>query len=481
MKFVQSLSRFDRLAILVCLLFFGAYLTLALVKHEHFLTGYDLSVDNQAVWKYSRLMAPISTVHAYAFTPVYHDHVEFVYLLISPFYWLLSDARMLIILQVVALILSGIPIYLLAKKYKINDILSLAFLISYFMFFGVQNAIWSDVHSLVFATAFLAFFIYFLDAKRKMLSTVFFLLALTSKEDIGLLTFSISFIYFLKTKEKLNLLFMFTSVGYLFFLFFVYFPSLVTGYRFSGGEGIFSDLNIINLINTAEKQSVFIYSLLQTGFLPLLNPLFLIPFVSDLGHYFVLGNERVTSAQGLFLHYRVTLAVFLIWPAILAVSKFKKLNNKYLALYVLFFAFLVTYLLHSPLTYLSKKWFWAEPSGVKNIKQAINFLPKDAYVVTQVNISPHISNRELIVTMWGEGKEFPKNSPCGEPKCDWFKWAGNPEYMLVDTSPEWNILHLLANREDFIAGLRNMEKEGIIKKHKQFDSATIYRVYARPY
>jgi len=199
-----------------------------------------------------------------------------------------------------------------------------------------------------------------------------------------------------------------------------------------------------------------------------------------LGHYFVLG-ERVTSAQGLFLHYRVTSAILLIWPAILVIGKFKKLNNKYLALYVLFFAFLVTYLLHSPLTYLSKKWFWTTPTGVKNIEKAIEALPKDAYVVTQTNISPHISNRKLIVTMWGEGKDFEKNSPCGEPKCDWFKWSGDPKFMLVDTAPEWNILHLLANREDFISALSNMEREGVIKKYKQIGTSTIYTVHKRPY
>ena len=198
MKLIRSkLRRTDYLAVLICLLFLGAYLTLALIKHANFWTGYDLSVDNQIVWEYSRFLAPISTVHAYAFTPVFYDHVEFVYALIAPFYWILPDARMLIILQTIAVILSGIPIYLLAKKYKINNFLSLAFLVSYYMFFGVQNALWSDVHSLTFGVAFLTFFIYFLDTQKKWPALLFFVLALTSKEDMGLLTFFISLFYFL--------------------------------------------------------------------------------------------------------------------------------------------------------------------------------------------------------------------------------------------------------------------------------------------
>jgi len=89
------------------------------------------------------------------------------------------------------------PIYLRSKKYKINNLASLAFLISYYMFFGVQNALWSDVHSLTFGVAFLTFFIYFLDSRKKWPTLLFFALALISKEDIGFLTFFIAFVYFL--------------------------------------------------------------------------------------------------------------------------------------------------------------------------------------------------------------------------------------------------------------------------------------------
>src|SRR5689334_16503171 len=94
------------IAAFVCLFFFSAYLTLALVKHAHFLTGYDLAVDNQVVWEYSRFLSPISSVHAYAFTSVFADHIEFVYLLLAPFYWLLPNANSLIILQAIAIGLS---------------------------------------------------------------------------------------------------------------------------------------------------------------------------------------------------------------------------------------------------------------------------------------------------------------------------------------------------------------------------------------
>lgn len=484
MRFFSKTSKFNKefiFALIICLTFFIAYLSLSLIKHLHFQTGYDLSVDNQIVWEYSRLMLPISTVHAYAFTPVFWDHIEFVYAFISPFYWILPDARMLIILQVIAIILSGIPVFLLARRHKVNLYVSYSLLISYFMFFGIQNALWSDVHSLVFGVSFLAFFIYFLDTNRKWLTILFFILALTSKEDIGLLTFLISFVYFIKNRKRINIYLMSASIIYVYLLFFVYYPNFTLGYQYANKGGLLSGINLFNFFNTTAKREVIFYSLSSFGFLPLLNPLFLIPFLGDLGHYFIAGNDTATSTHSIFLHYRVSDAVLLVLPTVFMIEKFNKLNNKFMAFYILFFTFLFTYILHSPLTYLTKKWFWTQPSGVKNINKILQYLPQDAYVVTQVNISPHISNRKLIVIMWGDTKDFKENSPCGLEKCAWFKWARNPKYMVVDTSPEWNIINLLANREDFIAGLNNMEKVGNIKKYKQIGSSVIYYVQKNPY
>ena len=134
-------------------------------------------------------------------------------------------------------------------------------------------------------------------------------------------------------------------------------------------------------------------------------------FLADIAHYFVLGSSYVSSAQGLFLHYRSTLALFLAWPTIIAVSKIKKLNTIWIALYLIFCAITVQYLLHLPLSYLAKGWFWKEPTAVIDINKAIKKLPLNASVATQVNIAPHISHRDYIYLLWPTEKEFKTNSP----------------------------------------------------------------------
>jgi hypothetical protein len=336
------------------------------------------------------------------------------------------------------------------------------------------------VHSSSFGASFLAWFIYFLAKKRTRMIIFFFILALVSKENVASLTFLISLVYFIQTRSKLSLYLMAASLAYLFLIFGIYFPHLVDGYRYANGGGLFSNItHVQSFYDTPDKQQVIFQTLAWFGFLPLLNPLFLIPAIGDLFNYFVVASH-LKAAQGLFMHYRISLAPLMVWATIYTIVKYKWLNNKYIAIYLFFLAVLFQYTLHLPLSYLAKQWFWHEPVSVKNINEIITYLPKDASVVSQNNITPHISQRDLIFTLWPEKKGFPKNSPCGQPTCDWFRWAGKPEYLIVDSGPDWDIRHLLANREEYIAGLQNMEKSGVIKKYKQKDTATLYKIVKQP-
>lgn len=465
------------LPFIICFIFFIAYSVLSVVKHNHFLSGYDLAVSDQGIWLMSQFKNPISTPHAYPFTSLFTDHVEIIYALISPIYWFFDDVRVLIILQALAITFSGIPIFLLAKEKKLHPLLSYTILISFLLFYGIQNAIWADVHSLVFAASFLPWFMYFLEKKNIKWSSVFFVLLIICKEDIALLTFLISFVHFLRTRWKPAIFFMLFSVLYLFIIFFIYFPFFTRdGYRFQNENGLLSNIDLTRFYNTSEKRDVIIYSLSWFGLLPLLSPLYLLPFIGDLGHYFVLGSDYVTSAQGMFLHYRVTLASLMVVPTILVLAKYKKLNNFYVAMYLLVIALFLQYHLHLPLSYLAKRWFWTEPQGARNIKEIIQKIPENAAIVSQNNITPHLNHRELIFTLWPTTKTSEKESYCDKTQCDWFRWPGNPEFLIVDTSSEWDARHWLTNRENVVNGLANMEKAGYIKLIEEKDTAKLYKV-----
>jgi hypothetical protein len=251
-------------------------------------------------------------------------------------------------------------------------------------------------------------------------------------------------------------------------------------YLYANSQGLFSNLNPLMLIDTKEKREVVLYSLLSYGFIPLLSPLYLLPVAGDLTTYFVLANH-LPGAQGIFGHYRITLTPFLILATISAVSSFKLLNKWYISLYLIFFTLLVQYLLHLPLSYLTKNWFWLEPSGVKNINYIIkNYLPTSASVVAQNNIVPHISHRVAIYSLYPEKKVFLKESPCGKNTCNWFRWHDNPQYLFIDMSPDWDARHLLEDREKFIDGIHNLERKNVITKYVQYGSTILYKVNKNP-
>ena len=466
----------------LCLIFFLAYAVLALVRHDHYQSyGYDLGINDQAVWRYSTFQAPVTTIDPYPDKTKLYTHVELVYAFIAPFYWIWNSEKMLLLLEKAFVCAGGIAIYLLAKKKGLRELLSLAVMIGYLGFYGVQNAIWVDVHSVSFAAAFLAWFIYFLDGKKLWGTIIFFLLAMTAKENIALYLLSIAFIYFLKRRDKTTMLLMLGSATYLFFIFYIYFPQIIHfHYPYQNKAGLLSNLNPLDLFNTPEKRQAIGYALMSFGFLPLLLPWYLLPTLANFATYFVIASD-LPGAQGLFGQYRITLAPFLAWATILTIAKYKKLNSPPVAIYLLLWTMFVQYFLHLPLSYLSKSWFWQEPAAVKNINLIRNNdLPRTASVVAQNNIIPHISHRDKIYELYPEKKSFTQQSPCGKPQCNWFRWYNDPEFLFVDTSPEWDIRHFLADRPDYLDGLANLEKAGIIQKYKQIDNAILYKVLRNP-
>ncbi|HSD98985.1 MAG TPA: DUF2079 domain-containing protein [Patescibacteria group bacterium] len=465
----------------ISFLFFIAYAALGVIKHNHFLSGYDLAVIDQAIWHYSHLQLPISTNHAYAFTPIYWDHVELIFPLFAPLYWIWSDVRALIILQAFVMCSSGFAVYLIAKKYAVKTVVASALLVSYLMFYGIQNALWSDVHSLVFGVGFLAWFLYFSLTKYNRWTWIFFFLTIFSKEDMALITAIISLLLFWKTKQKQYLFFLGISCVYLVFIFTIYFPFFIPGgYRFQNKSGLLSHLDATTLYNTSDKRDVLLYSSVWFGFLPFLSPLFLLPAFFDLVKYFVVANANVTSGQSLFGHYRSMLALLFVWPTIITIGRYKKLNNIYIACYLLLFALFIQYQLHLPLSYFSKQWFWTKPASTNTIEQMLTKIPPDASIATQINILPHLSHRKLEFVLWPDTKDFLINSPCGQKNCTWFRIADKPQYILVDTATDWDVRYWLTDRNTFIQGLQNMEKAGVITQKQTIDTTTLYVVIKKP-
>lgn len=454
--------------IAICSIFFILYAVLGIVRHDNYGSfGADLGFIDHLVWVYSKFQYAKGS---------YDGHIELIFLLISPFYWIWSDPRMLIILQAFVIAFSGIPVFLLAKNKKLRAELCFVILLSYLMFFGIQNGIWFDVHSAAFGAGFMAWYIYFLEKKNLKWSLVAFFLAVFSKENIAAYILLVSGVHFIITRNRLSLIYSLIAFVYLFLLFFVYFPAIrPNGYAYANPDGLVSG-SIQQLADNSKKIETIFYTFAWYGFIPLLSPLTVLPVLGNLASYFILGRSY-TAAHEIFMHYRIDLAPLLAFSTVLTIAKYKWLNKRVVAGYLLICLLVFQYLLHLPLSYLTKQWFWTRPTSVDSINRLISYLPEEASVVAQNNIYPHISQREDILLLWPDERSFKKiESPCGKELCHWFRWEKGYQYLIVDLSPEWDIRHLLQNNEDFKEAVLEMEKEGIIKLVKQDGTTRLYTI-----
>lgn len=466
----------------LALLFAVAYSTLSIVRHLHYESyGYDLGINDQTVWKYSRFQIPVSTIAPLPDRSKLAMHVELVYALLSPLYWIWDSRRMLLIAEALSLVSGSIAAYLLAKRRLKKEIISFAVFLSYIMFFGLQFAVWFDVHSTSFAAAFLMWFIYFLDRKNLKCTFIFFLLTITAKENMAVYTFVITLLYLVRRRERHLVVIAISSLLYMLFVFFVYFPHIMhVAYQYQNKDGLLSNLNPIYLFNTKEKLVTIFYSFLSFGFIPILNPLTLVLIFTHFTTFFVLASD-LPGAQGLFGHYRVTLAPLFVWSTVVTIGTFKFLNKRYFAYYLIACTLTSQYFLHLPLSYLAKDWFWKEPNAVANINRVIGEdIDTNDAIASQNNITPHLSHRDHIYTLYPTKRNFGKNSPCNERVCDWFSWYGNPKYIIVDTSDNWDIRHLLADPKDYRKGLANMERARVITVYRKIGNTVLYQILKSP-
>jgi len=277
---------------------------------------------------------------------------------------------------------------------------------------------------------------------------------------------------------------MVASALYMLFVFTIFYPYIMhQPYLYANHNGILSNLDPRSLVNTSEKRLTILYTFLSWGFLPIQSPVWLIPVVIHFYKFFVVASD-LTAAQGIFGQYRIMLdpilALASIWTFKRYINVFPK-SQFFLGIWLLCCVIFTQYMLHLPLSYLTKSWFWTRPASVSTINSMIGtYLPKNASVVSQNNITPHISQRDKIYTLYPEQKQFSKNSPCGEKMCDWMRWDKNPKYLIVDTASVWDARHLLTDRAPFVKGLQNLEKAKIIQRYKQLGTTILYKVNENP-
>src|SRR6266699_4422979 len=114
-----------------------AYAAISIYRHDHFASNaFDLGVQDQTVWGYSRLQLIPNTIEMIG--NLLGDHFHPILMAIAPLYWIWDDVRVLLIVQAVLLAIAGIPIFWWARQ-RLGLVPAIAAETAYLAFWGVLS------------------------------------------------------------------------------------------------------------------------------------------------------------------------------------------------------------------------------------------------------------------------------------------------------------------------------------------------------
>ena len=264
MTFLRSLFKPARLLLFLLMLvyffYFGLYAT---QRHLAFETGaFDVGVYVQPLWNFiqGRNFA-VSLIENNG--PLrWATHVEPILFLIVPLYKLWPDPRTLLWLQVAGLTLAALPLYALGIRRLHSEWTALAVVVAYYLLAATEAVTLFDFLAVTFAPLFLLSAFYFLDralaARGKSLwvwpeenlqradslsdkwsyalAALFFLLALSTKEDISLYVFMIGlYLLVLRRRGWEGAILMGVSLGW----FIVASQLIIPNFRTGRGQSIY--------------------------------------------------------------------------------------------------------------------------------------------------------------------------------------------------------------------------------------------------
>ncbi len=161
----------------------------------------DLGLFNRHMWGMVRGDFGPNTLKMPTQLNLLGDHSHFILFLYAPIYFLWQNAFSLVLIQVIALVFSGYPIYKVALKYFEDKRAAAAWLIPYYMFFGFWFGQAYAFHEVFLALPIIAWALYFLLEDRFKPMLVCLALLLLVKENMPLLVIMFGFYMILMRRQ----------------------------------------------------------------------------------------------------------------------------------------------------------------------------------------------------------------------------------------------------------------------------------------
>lgn len=398
--------------------FYTAYFTFfTIVRHNSFFSGkFDLGNMENTLW---------NTVHGRVFVFSNPDgvgeisrlsaHSDFFLILIAPFYALFPDASILLIIQALVLGTGGFFVYLIAKKVIKSERLAVLLSIGYYLNFFVQEQNIFDFHSVSLATSFLLGAFYFLLIRRFRIFSLLLILAVSTKENVYLVSALLGGYLFLNGKKAFGSIIFVVSLIAFYLLMAVFIPNARDGNNHfaleylsylgnSPIEIILSPiLRPIAFFTRIFSVDTFYYlyqNFLPVGFLSFFAPLYAIFLLPDFLINILSDNPNLRSIQ---YHYGALIVPFVYISGIYGIKRIMNLHKNKTITKNFIFYYLLILILYST-------WQFTPLPGTRNsdiapfikienkyqIYSSLDQIPDNASVSATNGIAAHLVQREKI-------------------------------------------------------------------------------------
>jgi len=346
-------------------------------------------------------------------------HFTPIIFFIVPFYLIFEGPLFLLYLQVLAVGLSALPLYFIAKAVFKAKYAALSIAVIYLFFRQLLIGLMHDTHMEMYFPLFLFSSVYFVAIKKRRVPYFLFItLALLIKEDIAIYIFFLGIFLILKFREKK---YGFITSVYAFLYFILAFGVIIPYFRKQAGMDSlyvyahvwgYAGNNILQVMANMLSHPGEILKHISLGsflkaFSNIVSPLLLLPFFSSffflaLPPLFLALLSKNPQFYTFGIHYSATLLPFIFLAFLEGLKNIKKFfyqlrGGRFRKVFSLILILLLAINLAN-----SSFWRVIKPSRYKalgdywSVKKIIDQVPPQASVAALSAIIPHIPKRKNI-------------------------------------------------------------------------------------
>jgi len=403
MKAVTGGKWFDIFSYIFCISFIIAGTLVSLNRYWQYEVFYiDFGQYDQAIWSISRFQAPMLDHWILGYIPIFADHLTPSIFLLAPLYWFTSESIVILIMQAIAVGLSGLVLYSIANIVLKNKFMSIAIVTCYYLFVGLQNAVITEFHELTIMTLFLTITFWAFVKKKRLLYFVFLIVTLGFKEITFLIGIGLGIAVFIIDKKwrKEAIATIIISILWGVIAIKIIIPFFSPGdYLYAGSIPSSISGKLIALFDNPLKRNTLFYSFFSFGFFPIFAPQFWALILQD--YYSRFATQYFNTRWDLGLHYNAMSAVTLSLATIYAIKTFlrhsivMRYKNLIAILLIGNALFLNRFVLHGPFNLVYNKAFYDHTKEFAFLDKMIKMVPRNATVATHNNLASRFTHQRV--------------------------------------------------------------------------------------